>query len=68
MPAESMSENLGVLLDLSLIHLFFPTAQTFSTLEALSLPFVDKDEKKVEIGGFSFCLFWCALSPPHRQR
>ncbi|RMB98380.1 hypothetical protein DUI87_25286 [Hirundo rustica rustica] len=32
-------------------------------LEALSFPFDDKDEKKVDIEGFAFYLFWCALSP-----
>lgn len=50
------------------ISCFLPDSSTFSTLEAFSLPFVDKDEKKVEIGGFSFYLFWCGLSPFRRWR
>lgn len=62
-------KSLSNLQDFTLINLIFFSQQlNILYVEALSFPFDDKDEKKVDIGGFSFYLFWCALSPFHRWR
>lgn len=46
-------KSLSILKDFTLINLIFFSQQlNILYLEALSFPFDDKDEKKVDIGGF----------------
>lgn len=56
MLAESKSENVGVLLDLSLIHLFFPTAHSLPWRLFLSLLLI-KMRRKWRLEDFHVIFF-----------